>query len=389
MGGERAGRAVGATLAVLVAAVCLRPALTAVGPVLEQIGAETGLSNTMLGLLSALPLLAFAAVSPLVAGPARRLGIERTVAWALALLAVGAALRLLPGLPALFAGTVAAGAGIAVGNVLIPVVVRRDHPARVALMTGLYSATMGTAAALASGVSLPLSHLPGGWRWSLGVWALLAAAAAVLWSRRRSTPAPPPAGEPVPVWRSAAAWRLTAVMGLQSTTFYIMVAWLPSIATGNGASPALGGWYLFTYQVLGILAGLTVPAALSRAGTRATGVLVAVPLATGALGLAAAPALMPLWVVLAGVSSGASLVYALTRISLAARTSAEATRLSGMAQSLGYLLAAAGPVAAGRLRDGTGSWTPTLLLLVALAATQAVVAAACVPRGRTVTRGVP
>jgi len=183
-----AGPAVGGTVAVLVAAVCLRPALTAVGPVLELIGADTGLSNTMLGLLSALPLLAFAAVSPLVSGPVRRLGIERTVVAALAVLAVGAMLRLLPGLPALFAGTIAAGAGIAVGNVLIPVVVRRDNPARIPLMTGLYSATMGTAAALASGVSLPLSQLPGGWRWSLGVWALPAAAAALVWTRRRPGP---------------------------------------------------------------------------------------------------------------------------------------------------------------------------------------------------------
>lgn len=379
MGGDRSGVLAGGTAAVLVAAVCLRPALTAVGPVLELIGADTGLSNTMLGLLSALPLLAFAAVSPLVSGPARRLGIERTVVWALVLLAAGAAVRLLPGLPALLAGTVAAGAGIAVGNVLIPVVVRRDHPARVALMTGVYSATMGTAAAFASGVSLPLSHLPGGWRWSLGVWAVPAAVAALVWSRRPRSPEPAPA--PVadraagPVWRSGAAWRLTAIMGLQSTIFYVMVAWLPSIATGNGASPALGGWYLFTYQVVGITAGLTVPAALARAGTAGTGVLVTLPLLAGVAGLLAAPAAMPLWVVLAGVSSGSSLVYALTRISLAARTSADATRLSGMAQSLGYLLAAGGPVAAGWLRDTTGSWTPALLLLAGLAVTQAFAAA--------------
>jgi MFS transporter, CP family, cyanate transporter len=371
----RDSRVVGGTAAVFVAAVCLRPALTAVGPVLERIGADTGLSNTALGLLSALPLLAFAAVSPVVSRPVRRLGIERTVAVALAVLAAGALARLLPGLPALFAGTVAAGAGIAVGNVLVPVVVRRDSPDRVALMTGLYSATLGSAAALASGVSLPLSHLPGGWRWSLGVWAVPAALAAAVWARRPQRTVDAPAGTAVtPVWRSAVAWRLTAVMGLQSTHFYVLVSWLPSIATSTGVSAAAGGWLLFGYQVVGILAGLLVPVVLPRAGVVPTGVLLTGPLVVAALGIVALPALLPLWAVLAGVSSGGSLVYALTRISLAARSSAEATRLSGMVQSLGYLLAAAGPVTAGALRDATGSWTPALLLLVGIAVLQALAA---------------
>jgi CP family cyanate transporter-like MFS transporter len=368
----------GGTAAVLVAALCMRTPITAVGPVLDLIGTDTGLSNTVLGLLSALPLLAFAAVSPIVSGPVRRFGIERTVFLALTLLAVGVAVRSLPALPALWIGTALAGAGIAVCNVLIPVVVRRDHPARVALMTGLYSATMGTAAALASGVSLPLSHLPGSWRWSLGVWALPAVVAAVVWSRRRSGDVPEPVvavGDGRTVWRSAAAWRLTAVMGLQSTTFYVMIAWLPSIATSQGASHALAGWYLFAYQVVGILSGLAVPAVLHRAGPAAAGVVISVPMTVACLGLVAVPAALPAWAVLAGASSGAALVYALTRISLAARNSAEATRLSGMAQSVGYLLAATGPVAAGALRDATGSWTPALVLVATLAAIQGTIAA--------------
>jgi CP family cyanate transporter-like MFS transporter len=374
----RAGLLTGGIAAVLVAAVCMRPPLTAVGPVLTLIGADTGLSHTMLGLLSALPLLAFAAVSPLVHGPARRIGIERTVAWALAAVAVGSAFRALPGQPELWVGTAVAGAGIAVCNVLIPVVVRRDHPARVALMTALYSATLGTAAAIASGVAQPLSHLPGGWRWSLGIWAVPAVVAAVVWLRRRNRPeaaAAPAETDPTPVWRSAAAWRLTAVMGLQSTTFYILVAWLPSIATSQGASDALGGWYLFAYQVVGILSGLALPAVLHRTGTAATGLLVSAPLVLACLGLIAVPAGLPAWVLLAGVSSGAALVYALTRISLAARSSPHATRLSGMAQSVGYLLAATGPVVVGWLRDATGSFTPALVLVATLAALQATAAA--------------
>jgi CP family cyanate transporter-like MFS transporter len=372
----------GGILAIVAAAVCMRTTITAVGPVLELIGADTGLSNTMLGLLSALPLLAFAAVSPLVHGPARRIGIERTVAWALAGLAVGVLGRSLPGVAQLWLGTAVAGAGIAVCNVLMPVVVRRDFPARIPLMTGVYSATMGTAAALASGVSLPLSHLPGGWRLSLGIWALPAFVATAVWTLRSRTAGPAaPVPEPrVPegdrsVWRSGAAWRLTAVMGLQSTTFYILVAWLPSVATSTGASGALAGWYLFAYQAIGIVAGLVLPVVMHRAGVAATGLLISAPLIVACVGIILAPVALPLWVLLAGTSSGSALVYALTRISLAAHTSAHATRLSGMAQAVGYLVAAGGPIAAGWLRDTTGSWTPALLLVAAVAAVQGTVAA--------------
>jgi cyanate permease len=372
----------GGMAAVLVAAVSMRSAITAVGPVLGLIGADTGLSHTMLGLLSALPLLAFAAVSPVVYGPVRRIGIERTVAWALAALAAGCLLRSVPGLAELWIGTAVVGAGIAVCNVLIPVVLRRDHPLRVPLMTAIYSATMGTVAALASGVSQPLSHLPGGWRLSLAIWAVPAAAGAVVWllRRPRAVPEPEPDREDAaPVWRSPRAWQLTAVMGLQSTTFYIMVAWLPSIATSHGASDALGGWYLFAYQAIGILAGLGLPTVLHRAGTPRTGILVSVPLVVACLGIITLPAALPAWVLLAGISSGAALVYALSRISLAASTSAHATRLSGMAQSIGYLVAASGPVVVGWLKDSTGSWTPALAFIAAVATVQATAAALRVP----------
>jgi CP family cyanate transporter-like MFS transporter len=210
------------------------------------------------------------------------------------------------------------------------------------------------------------------------VWAVPAAVAAAVWllRRQRATSEPEPERtDRAPAWRSPAAWQLTAVMGLQSTTFYIMVAWLPSVATSHGASAALGGWYLFAYQAIGILAGLGLPTVLHRAGTARAGVLVSVPLVVACLGIITLPAALPAWVLLAGISSGSALVYALTRISLAGRTSAHATRLSGMAQSVGYLLAASGPVVVGWLRDTTGSWTPALAFVAVLAAVQGTAAA--------------
>ncbi len=364
-------------VAVFLAAACLRPAITSVGPLLNRIGDDTGLSETLLGLLGALPLLAFAAVSPVVQRPARRLGAERVVGWALLALAGGIALRSAPGVGSLWLGTALLGAGIAVGNVLLPAVVRRDFAARSALVVGCYSAVMGAVASTASGVSLPLADALGGsWRWSLAVWLVPAVVAAPVWLLRRPAPPPPPAADAVPrppVWRSATAWRLTLFMGLQSTSFYVLVSWLPSILAAQGVSHAAAGWYLFGYQVVGLLSGLAVPLVLRRLDRHRTAAAASIPIVLAPLGLAVLPGAGALWVAVAGVGSGASLVMALSLFSLDADDSAHAAALSGMAQSLGYLLAAGGPVAAGALREASGSWTPALVGLIVLGVLQGAV----------------
>jgi CP family cyanate transporter-like MFS transporter len=367
-------------IAVFLAAACLRSSITSVGPLLGRIGDDTGLSDTLLGLLSALPLLAFAAASPLVQPLARRIGAERLIGAALVGLAAGVALRSVPGGAWLWLGTAVLGAGIAVGNVLLPSVVRRDYATRAALVVGGYTAVMGAFASLASGVSLPLADAFGGsWRRSLGVWLVPAVLAAPIWLlRRRSAAAPTAAEAPATpartsVWRTAAAWRLSAFMGLQSTAFYVLVSWLPSIVAAHHASHAAGGWYLFAYQVFGLVAGLGVPLVLRRVEAHRAAGLVTVPTVVAVLGLALVPGALPLWVLLAGLSSGASLVMALSLFSLDADDAAHAAALSGMAQSLGYLLAAGGPVAAGAVHDAAGSWTPALIGLAVLATVQACV----------------
>ncbi len=373
--------------AVFLVAACLRPAITAVGPLLDLIGTDTGLSNTLLGLLSSLPLLAFAAVSPLVQAPARRFGAERLIVWALAGLSFGIVVRSLPTLATLWLGTLVLGAAIAVGNVLLPAVVRRDHAVRAALVIGWYSAVLGTAAAIASGLALPIASAIGdGWRWALVVWAAPAAAAATIWwrrSRRAPRPQSPAPGtvtdDPAPrpsVWRSAMAWRCTAYMGLQSTSFYVLVSWLPAIMTARHQSHAAAGWYLFAYQVVGIGAGLAAPLVLHRLDRDVTAALGCLPMIAACVGLIVAPQLPAVWVTLAGISSGSALVIALSLFSLNADSPAHAAQLSGMGQSLGYLLAAGGPVAAGWLRDTTGSWSPALVGVAVLAALQGLVTVA-------------
>lgn len=383
--GGSAGRAALKLVAVLLVASCLRPALTSVGPVLDLIGADAGLGNTALGVLGALPLLAFALLSPLVHLLSRRFGADPVILWAMAALAAGTALRSLPGLAWLWAGTVVVGGAIAVGNVLVPAVVKRDHPGDLSRVTGIYTAVMTGFAALASGVAVPIAAATGGgWRWSLAVWAGLALVAAAVWAMRMRdsyTPAAlsaepaPAAPRDRPMWKSATAWQVTLFMGLQSTTFYLLATWLPAIEAEHGVDAGTAGWHLFLYHAVGIVSGLAVIAVMGRkADQRAASVLVSVPMVAAMAGMLWVPGWAVVWAVLAGISAGSAIVVALALIGLRTRTHLHTTRLSGMALSVGYVLAAIGPVAAGWLADYSGTWTPVLVLVAVLALAQVYVA---------------
>ncbi|WP_062306033.1 MFS transporter [Demequina subtropica] len=377
----RSRGALAAALAVYLVALALRPAQTAVGPVLGDIGADLGLGEGALGLLGALPLLGFAAVSPLVHRLSRRWGAEGTLLAALVGLVIGVVVRSWTGVPGLWLGTAAIGATVAVGNVLVPVIVKRDLPDRIAVATGAYSAVIAGAAAVGAAVAVPLAEI-GTWRLSLGVWAAPFAVIAVAWWLRTRVAHDPAATVAeahlahASTWRSGTAWLVTAFMGLQATSFYVMVTWLPTIEASLGVSAHTAGIHLFVYQIVGIGGGLLIPFAMRPSSQAGAAVTATVPLAIGMAGLLVAPGVPLLWITIAGVGSGASLVMALSLMSLRGRTSAETTQLSGMAQSIGYLLAAAGPVAAGVLAQATGSWTPTLVLLLVFAAGQLAVGVA-------------
>lgn len=377
-------RAVLALGSLLLVASSLRPALTSVGPVLESIGATTGLSNSALGLLTALPLLGFALFSSIVHGPASRWGVNRVLLAALAVLAAGLVVRSLPALPALWIGTAMIGAGVAFGNVLVPVILRRDHPGRIALFTGVSTSVMSGFAALGAGLAVPLAALLGGWRMSLGVWAVPVVVALLVWAARtRWVPAPAPVtsvndapAEPAgTVWRSATAWQVTAFMGLQSTAYFTLINWLPSVEASRGVSPETAGWHLFAFQIAGVVAGLAVTALMGRrAEQRPACVAVSLAIVVAMAGLLWVPAWGPLWIIIAGTGTGSSIVVALSLIGLRGRSQGETTRLSGMAQSIGYLFAACGPIAAGALSQLTGSWDLVLMLVGGLALVQTMVA---------------
>jgi CP family cyanate transporter-like MFS transporter len=177
------------------------------------------------------------------------------------------------------------------------------------------------------------------------------------------------------VWRQPTAWLLTAFMGLQSTAFYVYVTWLPTIEISTGVPAGEAGVHLFLFQFAGLAGGLTIPFLLRGSTSQVTGAVAAsLPMVVSVIGLLAAPDLVLLWAVVAGFGQGCALVVALTLIGLRGRTPHETTQLSGMAQSVGYLLAAAGPVAAGALTEDTGSWDAALLLMLVLAVVQVTVA---------------
>lgn len=386
---------------VLVVAANLRPAITAVGPLLKEIGADTGLSPAALGLLGSVPVLSFAVVSPLVQRASGRWGAERVVFFALFLLAGGTVLRslaeylIVPTQVPLFVGTVMLSAAIGVGNVLVPAVVKRDFPERVPQMTGLYTAVLVGSAAVSSGLAVPLAGGLG-WELTLGSSAVLALMTAALWSlrlvRRPFDAGPPSAGSssgtasrasaaetsvpPVSrpsMWRSAVAWQVTLYFGLQSAIFYTMLTWFPAVQTSHGIGEATAGWWLAAYQAVGMVASLMVGQIMQRrADHRVVACALGVTMGIGILGMALVPGLMPLWALVAGFASGSSLMASLTLISMRAPSPESAGQLSGMAQGVGYLLAAAGPVAAGAVFQEVGSWVPVLVGVAAVALLQGI-----------------
>ena len=359
---------------IVLVAANLRPALTSAAPLISQIRTDTGISNGVAGLLTTLPLLAFGLLSPVAPRLALRFGMERVLLVSLMVLTAGILLRSAGEVAALFLGTAILGAAIVVGNVLLPSLIKQEFPERAGLMTSVYSTALGISAALAAGASVPVMQLTGmGWQGSLALWALPAFFTAVAWLpqlRRSDRPTDTSAqtSRVSSLWRSPLAWQVTLFMGLQSLAYYVTLTWLPEILREGGMDATRAGWMLALSQAVAIVTMFLAPVIAGRRPSQQGVVVAAVGLSgIGTIGLLVADStLSALWVVLLGLGQGACFSLALTFFALRAPDSEHAAALSGMAQTVGYLLAAGGPSLFGVLRDVTHAWNVPLALLLAI-----------------------
>ncbi len=366
----------------LLTAANLRAPITAVGPVLENIRLTFGLSASAAGLFNFIPLILFAALAPVAAGLGNRIGLERSLWGAIALITFGTIIRWSNSETALWSGTLMLSAGIAAANVLLPPLIKRDFTDHTAKYIGLYAATMSITASLASGIAVPLTQLSeAGWRLSLGVWAVPGIIALIAWLpllRHRRQQAKAPTAQPVPTrnpWRTLTGWQVALFMSLQSLAFYTLIDWFTPYAQTNGFSQAQAGWLLFWYQAVAIIANLGCMVVLRKVrDARLTAFIASSAIFLGMLGLLIQPRLAIIWLSLAGLGAGASLVLCLSLFNLRARHHRQASQLSGMAQCVGYGLAALGPLFFGVLHDQSGNWTVPFTVLVGLSFIQMLLA---------------
>lgn len=363
---------------ILLIASTLRVTFTGAAPLLDAIRADYGLSTAQTGMLTTLPLLAFGLVSPLAAGVGRRLGIERSLLVALVLICLGIGLRSLPSTALLFGGTAIIGCGIALGNVLLPGLIKRDFSQHVARMTGAYSITMGGAAALGSAMVVPLALAGFGWHGALLMLMVFPLLALLVWlPQTRKTATAPLTGSGAMhnrgIWRSALAWQVTLFLGINSLVYYVIIGWLPAILQSLGYSEAQAGSLHGLLQLATAAPGLAIPLILHRLkDQRAIAVIVALMCAISACGLWFWPGQAVVWTLIFGFGSGATMILGLTFIGLRANSAHQAAALSGMAQTIGYLLAACGPPLMGKIHDANGNWQIPLIAVALISVVMAL-----------------
>jgi MFS transporter, CP family, cyanate transporter len=362
-----------AAAAILLAAFNLRLAVTSVGPVLSEIRHALGMNATVAGLLTSVPVLCFAVFGLAAPRLAQRIGAARVITIGLAALTAGLAIRPYVPATALFLlFSVVALAGIAVVNVLLPVIVKEQFPGRVGAMTGFYSVALNAGASIAAASTVPLSHAFGGWRAGLACWAVISLIALPSWlpllrGRAEQEVRPEAPASDVRISRSPVAWALAVFFGLQATGAYVIIGWLPQIYRDAGISAEQAGLLFAVASVLAVPMSFLLSAITGRMRSQSgLAALLAVCGIAGWSGMWWSPAAAPwLWAVLLGISN-AAFPLVLTMIALRGQTPATVVKLSAFAQGVGYLIAIPGPILIGFLHDRSGGWRVPLALSIAL-----------------------
>ena len=378
-GTPTAGTQRGARPAVLLAIVLLglnlRTVIASLPPLLPAIRDDLGLSATVAGLLTTIPVLCFGALAPPARRLAHRVPLEATLVGCAVVTATAAGLRGTGTTAGLFAGSVLAGASVAVSQTALPILIRIAFPRAAATYIGAYSMALPIGATLGAGLAVPLEDALGdSWRAALAVWAVPAVLAAALWLppalRRRTLITGP---DPEPLRRERLAWAVAVYFGIQSAAFYATLAWLPEILEASDWSTQTSGALLALASLVSAVPAFLVPVLAGRSESQ-TLVLVAIAgtAALGVAGLLAAPELAPLWAVLIGLGQGGALGLGLVLPVLRARTSGEVASLTAMTLSVGYLTAAAGPWLLGVAHDLSAGWGMPVAVLLVLTLAQLV-----------------
>jgi MFS transporter, CP family, cyanate transporter len=361
-------------LGILVVGATLRAPITIVGPLLDLIRSDFNLSAGQAGVLTALPLAAFAVVSPFVGMLGGRYGLERTLYAGLAIVAAGILLRSSGPAWALFCGTWLIGSGIAAGNVLLPSLLKRDFAANISTATASYTLVMALTSALSSAMATPIARFGNnGWPLALSSVLVLPLLALSLWiplvfRGRSAAPSPASASAAVSTWRSTVAWQISIFMGLNSLLYYALVSWMPSVLVQAGYSHQEAGSLQGVMHVASAVTALVmVPAGRRIRDQRLAALSTSIFTGCGFAGLAFAPEHAMAWVCLLGVGIGAGMILALSFLSLRASSAPQVAALSSMAQCVGYVLGAAGPLLLGMLHDVQGGWTLPLSECAAIA----------------------
>ncbi|MDS1140550.1 MFS transporter [Pusillimonas sp. SM2304] len=350
----------------------LRPVFASLSILLPDLLQQTTLSSAGAGYLTTLPVLCLGLFAPLAPKIAERIGPERTLLLALLVLMTGTAVRGMGNIPALFLGSALAGAAIATGNVLLPSVVKRDFSGQAALMTGLYTMALCGGAASAAAFTLPIAHLfDDAWQVGLAVWAIPAALVALVWAPQalRARSVSGLARRKVTgLWRDPLAWQVTFFMGLQSALAYCVLGWMAPILRARGLDGVEAGLVASVSIMVQVLTCLLAPTlALRFRDQKWVNAGLAMTAAIGLTGMLYAPlSTIWGWAILQGIGQGGLFAMAMTVIVLRSPDSHVAAHLSGMAQGVGYVLAAFGPLLVGVLHSLTGSYDASGWLFMAL-----------------------